>query len=175
MGWGKLSRRYALRFAAVLTVIMVSFLGATASPHADAATAAPQSSNYQFSVEPFAAAGSQQRSDFSYELQPGHSVLDQVVILNNSPNPEAFNVYPEDAVNVSGTGGFGFQQQGKIHNTTVGKWLTIGQTTFTIPAIRRPSTPFSCRSRPTHRPAITSEASSCNRSMPHSKQIRRRA
>jgi hypothetical protein len=127
-------RMFALRFCAVLTAVAVSLLGVTFVLPAEAADAAPQSSNYQFSVEPYAVAGSQQRSNFSYELQPGHSVLDQVVILNNSPNPESFNIYPEDAVNVSGTGGFGFQQQGKIHNTAVGSWLTIGQTTFTIPS-----------------------------------------
>jgi hypothetical protein len=102
---------------------------------AGAATAPPaRESGYQFSVEPFAATGSQQRSDFSYELQPSHSVLDQLVILNNSPTSESFIVYPEDAVNVSGTGGIGFQQQSQVHNTTVGKWLTIGQTQFSIPS-----------------------------------------
>ena len=109
--------------------------GISASQTVGAAAAPPtQASGYQFSVEPFAAPGSQPRSHFSYELQPGHSVLDQVVILNNSSNPESFVVYPEDAVNVSGSGGVGFQQQGQIHNTTVGKWLRIGQTQFTIPS-----------------------------------------
>jgi hypothetical protein len=115
--------------------LFVAVLGVTLETSvAGAATAPPAStSGYQFSVEPFAGTGSQQRTDFSYELQPGHSVLDQVLILNNSSNPEAFTVYPEDAVNVSGSSGIGFQQQGLIHNTTVGKWLRIGQTQFSIP------------------------------------------
>jgi hypothetical protein len=129
-------RAQLVKFTIVLTAVLVSLLAVTlASPVAGAATASPsQASSYQFSVEPLAAPGSQQRSHFAYELQPGHSVLDQVVILNNSSNPESFIVYPEDAVSVSGSGGIGFQQQGEIHNTTVGKWLRIGQTQFSIPS-----------------------------------------
>jgi hypothetical protein len=134
MGSGNRLRAQVLTSAVVLIAVLVSLLGDTfESSVAGAAPAAP-ASGYQFSVEPFAATGSQLRSDFSYELQPGHSVLDQVLILNNSANPESFVVYPEDAVNVSGTGGIGFQQQGQIHNTTVGKWLRIGQTQFSIPS-----------------------------------------
>ena len=134
MGRGNRFRAQVLTSTIVLMALFVSLLGVTfESSVADAASAAP-ASGYQFSVEPFAGTGSQQRSDFSYELQPGHSVLDQVVILNNSSNPESFVVYPEDAINVSGSGGLGFQQQGQIHNTTVGKWLSIGQTQFSIPS-----------------------------------------
>ena len=117
----------------LMAVMLISLLGMTLESSVAGAAPAP-ASGYQFSVEPFAGTGSQQRSDFSYELQPGHSVLDQVLILNNSANPESFVVYPEDAVNVSGSGGIGFQQQSQIHNTSVGKWLRIGQTQFSIPA-----------------------------------------
>jgi len=125
------------KFAVAVTAAAVPLLGVAlfSSNAGGAVTKAPgPASNYQFSVEPYAAPGTQQRSSFTYELQPGHSILDQVAILNSSSNPESFIVYPEDATNIKGTGGFGFQEQNKIHNTTVGKWLTIGETQITIPA-----------------------------------------
>ena len=122
--------------AIVAIAVTVPLLGVLlAPPGAGAITTAPgPSSNYQFSVEPYSAPGVAERSEFNYELQPGHTVLDQVVILNTSSNPEAFTVYPEDATNEPGTGGFGFQQQAQMHNTAVGTWVTVGQTQFTIPA-----------------------------------------
>ena len=116
---------------------VVSILGVVPlSPSAGAAVTQSPSSNskYQFSVEPYAAKGAQQRSNFSYELQPGHAVLDQVAVLNASSSPETFIAYPEDATNVPGSGGFGFQEQGKIHNQAVGKWITIGHPSFVVPA-----------------------------------------
>ncbi len=130
------------RLALGMTAAAIPFLGAAAlAPNADAAVSRPAgsvptaspASNFQFSVEPYASPGTQQRANFTYELAPGHSILDQVSILNSSSSPETFVVYPEDATNIPGTGGFGFEQQGKIHNTSVGKWLNIGQTQFTVP------------------------------------------
>jgi Bacterial protein of unknown function (DUF916) len=120
----------------VAIAVTVPLLGVLlAPPQAGAITTAPgPSSNYQFSVEPYSAPGSAQRSEFNYELQPGHTVLDQVVILNTSSDPETFTVYPEDATNEPQSGGFGFEQQGQMHNTSVGTWVTVGQTQFTIPA-----------------------------------------
>jgi hypothetical protein len=124
------------RLVTVTTAIAVSLLGTAAISSSAGATMPPTASpasNFQFSVEPYASPGTAQRANFTYELQPGHSILDQVAILNSSSSPETFVVYPEDATNIPGTGGFGFEQQGKIHNTTVGKWLTIGETQFTVP------------------------------------------
>lgn len=115
-----------------MAVLPPSAGAAVTRPAGPVETASP-ASNFQFSVEPYASPGTAQRANFTYELAPGHSILDQVAILNSSSSPETFIVYPEDATNIPGTGGFGFEQQGKIHNTAVGKWLTIGQTQFTVP------------------------------------------
>jgi hypothetical protein len=90
--------------------------------------------NFQFSAEPYAAPGSQQRSYLAYELQPGHHLLDQIVILNKSAAPESFLVYPEDATNIPGTGGFGFQSRTQMHNTAIGLWTTVGTTSLTVPS-----------------------------------------
>jgi len=99
---------------------------------------APQASggantNFQFSVEPYSAPGSQPRSYLSYQLQPGHHLLDQIVVLNKSSATESFLVYPEDATNIPGTGGFGYQSRAQMHNTAIGLWVTVGNSSLTIP------------------------------------------
>jgi hypothetical protein len=104
-----------------------------AAPQLPSATPAPNS-QYNFSAEPYAATGTQQRSDFSYQLQAGHRLLDQFVVLNASHADEHFLVYGEDATNVPATGGYAFEQRAQMHNTTVGKWLTVGATLLTVPA-----------------------------------------
>jgi hypothetical protein len=89
--------------------------------------------NFKFSVEPYATPGSQQRSYLAYQLQPGHHLLDQIVVLNKSSAPESFLVYPEDATNIPGTGGFGYQSRAQMHNTAIGLWVTVGTGSLTVP------------------------------------------
>lgn len=98
-----------------------------------ASTTAGPNNGFQFSVEPYTASGAQQRSDFSYQLQPGHQILDQFVVKNTSKDAESFLVYGEDATNVAGTGGYAFQRRAQMHNTTVGVWVTVGTTRLTVP------------------------------------------
>lgn len=124
------------RWTAVLMTPLL--LAAVVVPVGQAAAATPAAtggpaSAFQFSVQPYAAPGTQRRSSFTYELQPSHQILDQVVVLNKSNAPESFLAYPEDATNIAGTGSYGFQERNKIHNVAVGKWLTIGNTSFTVP------------------------------------------
>lgn len=96
------------------------------------ATPVPKAPN-QFSAQPYSAADAQQRSSFSYELQPGHHILDQFVVKNLSSAPESFLVYGEDATNVASTGGYAFEQRAQMHNTAVGLWITAGTTHLTVP------------------------------------------
>ena len=88
---------------------------------------------FQFSAEPYAPPNAQQRAQFSYELQPGHQILDQFVVKNLSAADESFLIYGEDATNVSATGGYGFEQRAQMHNTAVGLWTTVGLTRLTVP------------------------------------------
>jgi hypothetical protein len=106
---------------------------AAAAPEV-AASAATPNPQFQFSAEPYTTHGAQQRADFSYELQPGHRILDQFVVLNASNADEHFLIYGEDASNVPATGGYAFEQRAQMHNTTVGQWLTVGTTVLTVPA-----------------------------------------
>jgi hypothetical protein len=116
--------------ATVLSVLMVGIgPSGAASPPPPSSGVAPN-----FSAEPYAAAGSQQRSQFVYQLLPGHRILDQVVIINASNAAESFLIYGEDATNVPQSGGYAFEQRSQMHNTVVGRWLTIGHTQLTVPA-----------------------------------------
>jgi hypothetical protein len=96
--------------------------------------AASPNSQFNYSAEPYAATGAQQRSEFTYQLQPGHKILDQFVVLNSSGADERFLIYGEDATNVPSTGSYAFEQRSEMHNTTVGKWLTFGGVLLTVPA-----------------------------------------
>jgi hypothetical protein len=104
-----------------------------ADPAPTASTAGPNA-QFKFSAEPYASAGAQQRSQFAYQLQPGHQILDQLVIRNAGQADETFLVYPEDATNVPQTGGYAFEQRSLMHNTVVGLWVTVGNKLLTVPA-----------------------------------------
>jgi len=129
-------RRFVPGFAA--SVVGAALLLVATGPVATAAVPAPApaspgaNTDFQFSAEPYAAPNAQQRSYFSYQLQPGHRILDQVVVLNKSSAPETFVVYPEDATNVPKTGGYAYQARNKMHNTMVGTWVTVGNSNFTV-------------------------------------------
>lgn len=135
-------RRGLARLLQAITAAAVLFGGlsagiapgpAVASTGQLAPTAAPNT-GFQFSAEPYSEPGSQQRSDFSYQLQPGHHILDQFVIKNTSKAAESFDLYGEDATNVPRTGGYAYQQRSQMHNTTVGVWLAVGSPHLTVPS-----------------------------------------
>ena len=125
----------------VVTATAVSasgwFVGVALSPVAAASqllsAAAAPNTPFQFSAEPYSAAGAQQRADFSFELAPGHEILDQFVVKNLSATDQTFLIYAEDATNVASTGGYAFEERSQMHNTTVGSWTTVGITRLTVP------------------------------------------
>jgi hypothetical protein len=120
---------------ATALLLGVLFTGvASSGAAAPASSSATPNNQYQFSVEPYAAAGSQQRADFAYQLLPGHRILDQFVVANSSQTAESFLVYGEDATNNSQTGAFGFEERSKMHNTRVGRWLAVGTNLLNVPA-----------------------------------------
>lgn len=128
-----LVRRLAITAAVGLGAFSAGISPARAAASELASTPAPSSSPYQFSAEPYAASGAQQRPDFAYELQPGHAILDQLVVLNNTTTAESFLIYGEDAISVANSEGFAFQTRARMHNTTVGTWVTVGATTLNVP------------------------------------------
>lgn len=139
---GTLSARPTVRgvrcVATVTAVLLVTLLVAAAQAPLPAGavpvTSGGANTDFQFSAQPYAVSGSQQRSYFNFQLEPGHRILDQVAILNKSSAPESFLVYPEDATNVPGTGSYSYQSRDKVHNVGAGKWITVGNTSLTVPA-----------------------------------------
>jgi hypothetical protein len=119
-----------------LVITATVILGALSLGTAAGAAAAPGSSADapNFSAEPYGAQGAQQRSEFSYQLLPGHRILDQLVIKNTSNATKSFLVYGEDATNVLQTGGYAYEQRSRMHNTLVGRWLSIGTSNVTVPS-----------------------------------------
>ncbi|MHB1775909.1 MAG: hypothetical protein ACYCU7_07990 [Acidimicrobiales bacterium] len=119
-----------------MAAVAMGALSAGVAPSPAAAAPAPSAaasnSEFQFSAEPYSDPGVQQRSQFTYELQPGHRILDQVVVKNFSTTTEKFLVYGEDATNVPKSGGFAYVQRSQMHNTVVGTWLTFGSTQLTV-------------------------------------------
>lgn len=133
-GVTRTERKHVLRSLVIASATVLSTLLAGIVP---AGAASPQSASSgvspNFSAEPYAANGAQQRSQFAYQLQPGHQIYDQVVIKNGSQNAESFLVYGEDATNVPQTGGFAFEQRSQMHNTVVGRWVIVGAPQLTVP------------------------------------------
>ncbi len=134
--WAPPAHRLAIAAAAVVAAVALGALSAGVAPSRAAAAPAPSAaapnSEFQFSAEPFSDPGAQQRSQFTYQLQPGHRILDQVVVKNLSNTTETFLVYGEDATNVPKSGGFAYVQRSQMHNTVVGTWLTIGSTHLAV-------------------------------------------
>ena len=116
-----------------LVVAMSAAVAVGGFPAVIASAAPDPSSGFEFSAEPYSTNPAQQRPDFTYELQAGHQILDQFVVKNGSKSSESFVVYGEDATNVPVTGGYAFEQRSQMHNTTVGTWLTVGTSQFTVP------------------------------------------
>jgi hypothetical protein len=117
-----------------LATLAVGLVAAGSLP--GAAGAAPSATanantDFGFSAEPTSATVAQPRPYFVYELIPGQTLLDQITVLNKTNEPETFIVYPEDATNIVGSGGFGFQDQDRMHNKLVGTWITMGHFSFT--------------------------------------------
>lgn len=122
--------------AGVMVASVCGFPALVVSPvvaAAELAATSPGPTGFQFSAEPYTVQNAPQRALFSYDLEAGHQILDQLVVKNVGASSESFVVYGEDATNLPRTGGYGFQQRSQMHNTAVGTWLTVGTPQFTVP------------------------------------------
>jgi hypothetical protein len=80
------------------------------------------------------------QSIFIYELKPGASVKDAVLVINNTDQQKTINVYPVDS-QVSSGGAFACAQAVDI-STSVGKWVTMEKTSVTVDAKSKTVMPF---------------------------------
>ena len=75
-----------------MAVLAASVLAGVVAPPASA-------EEIRFSAQPGSAAGPDGRTRFSYQVEPGQSVSDYLVIRNDAATPLAFDVYAADASN----------------------------------------------------------------------------
>jgi hypothetical protein len=129
---GRLARLTASLGAAV---VALGVLGLVAAPTASAAD------NGTWSVFPTTAEGSAPRTSFSYEVAAGATVQDSVTIRNLGREILRMQIYPADAFNATGGGGFALKQQDE-RNTDVGVWVELGKSNVTIAPGREVDIPF---------------------------------
>jgi hypothetical protein len=129
---GRLARLTASLGAAV---VALGVLGLVAAPTASAAD------NGTWSVYPTTTANSTPRSAFSFDVAAGATLTDSVTIENAGKQPLRMQLYPADAFNAKGGGGFALRQQDEPNND-VGSWVTLSKTTVTIAPGKDVSIPF---------------------------------
>lgn len=117
------------------TVIGLGLAAVVAAPGASAAD------NGTWSVFPTQTPNSAPRTAFSFDLAAGATLKDAVTVKNQGKLPLTMNLYPADAFNAAGGGGFALRQQGEP-NTGVGSWVKLAKSTVTIAPGKSVSVPF---------------------------------
>lgn len=67
---------------------------------------------------------------FTYEMEPGDSVKDYLVVTNNQNTTQSFYIYPAD-LSASTDGGFAIKQR-KEEMKDIGKWIELEETEVTL-------------------------------------------
>jgi hypothetical protein len=129
---GRLARLTASLGAAV---VALGVLGLVAAPTASAAD------NGAWSVYPTTLEGSSPRTSFSFNLAAGGTLNDSVTVTNNSEEVLRLQLYPADAFNAAGGGGFALRQQNEA-NTDVGNWIKLSRSTVTLAPGKAAAVPF---------------------------------
>ena len=109
------------------------FLAATGST-------ASAAGNGLYSISPASASGQPQRQYFNYLADPGSTISDSVQVYNQTSSAVPFTLYPADAINAQG-GGFDLLTLNKTMHQ-VGKWTSLADEAFTLPAHSVATVPF---------------------------------
>jgi len=97
----------------------------------------------QFTLEPVLLPGSSlPRSDFSFVLDPGQRVTDAVVLANYAPVPQTFELYAADGYNAPNGGGLALRPA-TAGSRSVGEWVHLAASRYTVPAHTVATVPFS--------------------------------
>lgn len=119
-----ISERGAFGPAVAVLLVLVCLI-------AGAATAQGQESRLSWSVQPAAASGPDGRAHFTYELEPGESLIDYVSVQNLSNQELTLRVYASDAFNTA-SGGFDLLPASETP-VDVGAWVNFDQDSVTLP------------------------------------------
>ncbi len=121
--------------AALLGALLAVLLPALVAAPAQAAD------NGSWSIFPTQKKGADPRSAFLFELAAGQQVSDSVTIKNQSDGPLTLHLYPADAFNAAGGGGFALRQQDE-ENTGVGSWVTVSKSEVRLRSGQEVDVPF---------------------------------
>ena len=105
------------------------------------ASTASAAGNGLYSISPASESGQPQRQYFNYLAEPGSTISDSVQVYNETASAIPFTMYPADAINAQG-GGFDLLTLNKTMHE-VGKWTSLSDEGFTLPAHSVATVPFS--------------------------------
>ena len=125
-------RRAALLVAAVVAALGLPLLVAAPAQAAD---------NGTWSVFPEQRKGFDPRAAFFVEVTAGQTLTDGVTVENLGAVPITFTLYPADAFNAGGGGGFALREFGKP-NKDVGTWVKLSKNQVTVPPKKSLTVPF---------------------------------
>ncbi|GIH20380.1 WxL protein peptidoglycan domain-containing protein [Rugosimonospora africana] len=137
---GKLRGRPRALLACAAATMAALLASATPAVAAPTPTPSPSSSAITWGVLPSTAKGPDGRSRFDYQLGPAKVVHDYVGVANFGATAATFHVYASDAVNTP-SGGFDLLPGDKTP-TDIGAWVTLAQSTVTVPPHARANVPF---------------------------------
>lgn len=124
----------------VLVALCLAVLCAVAGA---APSTAATTDRVTWAVQPAVADGQQQRVSFRYELDPGATIEDSVTVTNFTAQPVAFRLYASDGV-ITKDGQFDLLAAA-TKPKDVGSWITLSQTSITVPASSSASVPFTVK------------------------------
>lgn len=130
-------RRALLAFGSAVIALLAALSVVVAAPPASAAQ------NGLYSIQPATISGQNPREWFNYLLNPGATVTDAVTVTNLTTQSIAFNLYTADALNAQG-GGFAINTD-SAPKRTVGSWITLSDSLFTLPPHSLANVPFTLR------------------------------
>ena len=99
--------------------------------------------NGLYSIQPATITGQNPRQWFNYLLNPGATVTDAVTVTNLTTQSIAFTLYTADAINAQ-CGGFAINPS-DVPKHTVGSWITLSDSLFTLPPHTLANVPFTLR------------------------------
>lgn len=122
--------------ARVPALLLVAFLFCCCTPGAASAA-----SNGRWSVYPTTPAGQAPRLDFEPVMAPGSTYPDSVTVVNQTAAPIHFDLYPADAFNAQGGGGFSLRRQSDPRRG-IAAWIHLDASSITVPGRSAVIVPF---------------------------------
>ena len=133
----------------LLSLVIAPAVAQEEAPSADEGTseAIPPgaSTNGLWAVFPITGDGPTKRSNFTYNVEPGRAIRDDVTIANLTEEPITFLLYSADAFNAEPAGGLAVRSR-HHERDSASRWLTFGdgvvEAAVTIDGLHQATVPF---------------------------------